>query len=229
MEGDFTVRVGLYQLPLDPPPAMLEGPGGVAHRVLVSRLRVKGGKVSFEPVPEEAAKDVGDKALYVRGDGGWAQKLPPIDRFIKNTQEILGPLNELTAEMPLTGFSFLTADRTLRQSVFGEGPSAVTVVVNNDQARQYKSQYGGDVRLPTYGFVIESPTFVAFLAESWNGKTYKNPTLFTIRSLDGQPIRSSKKVRIYHGFGQDQLRLGSSELHVAREKMLAAEPGALAP
>jgi hypothetical protein len=68
-----------------------------------------------------------------------------------------------------------------------------------DPARQYKSHYGGDVRLPTYGFVIESPTFIAFLAESWNGKTYKDPTLFTIRSLDGQPNRSSRKVRIYHG------------------------------
>ena len=97
--------------------------------------------------------------------------------------------------------------------------------LENSQA----TQYGGDVRLPAYGFVIESPTFVAFLAESWNGKTYKDPTLFTIRSLDGQPIRSSRKVRIYHGFGQDKLRLGPSELQVAREKTLAPGPDAVAP
>jgi hypothetical protein len=79
------------------------------------------------------------------------------------------------------------------------------------------------------GVVIESPTFVAFLAESWNGKTYKDPTLFTIRSLDGQPIRSSKKARIYHGFGQDNLLLGPSELQIAREKTLAPGSGAVTP
>lgn len=222
IEGEFTVRVGLYQLPLGPPKAMLEGPGAMTQRVLVGRLRVKGDEVTFEPEPQVTVKDTGDKAIFVHGEGGWAEKLPPIDRFIKNTHEILGPLNELTAETPLTGFVFLTADRTLRKSVFGKGLTAVTVVTNSGQARQYKSKYGGDVRLPTYGFVIESPTFVAFLAESWNGKTYGGPTLFTIRSLDGRPIRTSRKVRIYHGFGQDKLRLGQSELQIAREKTLMA-------
>jgi len=44
----------------------------------------------------------------VNGDNGWAAGLHPLDRFVKNTHEILSPLNELTAQMRMTKHEFLT-------------------------------------------------------------------------------------------------------------------------
>ena len=44
-----------------------------------------------------------------------------MDRFVKNTHEILSPLNELTARMRMTQHQFLTPDRKVQQSTFGEG------------------------------------------------------------------------------------------------------------
>ena len=32
------------------------------------------------------------------------------------------------------------------------------------------SKYGGDITLPTYGFLVESPTYIAFHSLSWNGR-----------------------------------------------------------
>src|SRR5262249_9495635 len=61
--------------------------------------------------PNPSGHDAPDSAVFTRADNGWGEELHPMDRFIKNTCEILSPLNEITAQMPMTGHDFLTPDR----------------------------------------------------------------------------------------------------------------------
>jgi hypothetical protein len=105
--------------------------------------------------------------------------------------------------------------------VFGEN---VDVVVNRLLGRRgfmdyfHSSKMGGEVLLPPFGFVIESATFVAFHASSWNDVKHDKPVLFTIRSLDGKPIEESKKIRVFHGFGSQKLKLRGETRSVPREE-----------
>jgi hypothetical protein len=55
--------------------------------------------------------------------------------------------------------------------------------------------------LPQYGFLIESPKLIAYYARGYKDRTYKDPPLIVIRSMDDQPLTDSPKVRIYRGFG----------------------------
>jgi hypothetical protein len=161
-----------------------------------------------------------DPALFTRADNGWGADFHPLDRFIKNTYEILSPLNELTARMPMTGHRFLTPDRTVQQTTFGEGPRAVSVLVNlGTNSYTLESKLGGHVELPAYGFLAESPSFIAFHALTWNGLRYESPALFSLRSLDDQPLSRTKKLRVFHAFGPEQLRLGSESRRVPREAL----------
>ena len=99
--------------------------------------------------------------------GRWrvGRRTASFDRFVKNTYEILSPLYELTARMQMTKFEFLTPDRTVTRSVFGEGKERVESVVNTSaKPFPWKSRTGGEVVLPPQGFVVESPAFVAFHA-----------------------------------------------------------------
>jgi hypothetical protein len=169
----------------------------------------------------ERLKGSSDSALFTRGDGGWTERLHPFDRFVKNTYEVLSPLNELTARVPMTGHRFLTDDRNVQRSVFGDGPDAVEAVVNHGSSPfSYHSRMGGDVVLPAKGFLVEAPQFVAFLAQGWNGMHYDEPVLFTLRSADGQPLSHSAKVRVFHGFGEPRLKLAAREIQVERESVV---------
>lgn len=161
-----------------------------------------------------------DPALFARAERGWAEGLHPFDRFVKNTYEILSPLNELTSEMQMTQFEFLTPDHQVTRTVFGDGPERCVVVVNNGaSAFAWDSAAGGKVNLPPQGFVIDSPTFVAFRALNWNGLAYRSAPLFTLRSLDGKPLAGSKQVRIFHAFGDPRLKLGGSIRSVEKEEI----------
>jgi hypothetical protein len=178
-------------------------------------------KSEFEPATAPAS-NAPDPAVFVRADGGWAAELHPMDRFVKNTYEILSPLNELTARMRMTQHRFLTPDRKVQQSTFGEGADAVVVVVNTgDTAFTYTSHISGKVELPPYGFIAESRTFVAFHALSYGGLRYTAPVMFTLRSLDNRPLSRSRQVRVYHAFGSDQIRLGKATLAVLTEAVVA--------
>jgi len=170
-----------------------------------------------------AGKTEGDLAVFTRADHGWAEGLHLFDRFVKNTYEILSPLHELTAQMQLTQHQFLTPDRKVQRTVFGEGPDQVAVVVNAG-AKNYelKSKSGGAVLLPSYGFLIESPTFVAFRALAWNELTYESAPLFTLRSLDGKALDRSGKIRVYHGFGDTRVRVGRTIQTVEKDTMLSS-------
>jgi predicted dehydrogenase len=162
------------------------------------------------------------EALFTRADRGWAQGLHPLDRFVKNTAEILSPLNELTARLPLSTHQFLTEDRKVERTVFGTGAEAAEVIVNHGSGefRHWSREYG-DVVLPSKGFFVESPQFVALLATTFGGVTYSEPTLFTVRSLEPKPIASSTRVRVYHGFGDVELAFGGTRVRVERELTVA--------
>jgi hypothetical protein len=180
-------------------------------------------EISPPPVQAKKAETTEkDPGLFTRADHGWAEGLHPIDRFVKNTYEVLSPLNELTAQMPMTRHEFLPPDYTVQRSVFGEGESQVVVVVNTGTAEySVKSRMGGYSVLPPGGFLIEAPTFVVFHARSWNGVAYANAPLFTLRSADGQPLARSRSVRVFHGFGDSQVRLAGRTINVAKEEVVS--------
>jgi len=177
------------------------------------------------PSASAPAQPTADPALFTRADRGWAEGLHPFDRFVKNTYEILSPLHELTAQMQLNQHQFLTPDRKVQRSVFGEGAARVEVIVNGSRKNfQHQSKTGGTVLLPPYGFLIESPTFVAFHALTWNGLTYSAAPLFTLRSLDGKPLAQSANIRVFHGFGDARLKLGPLTHTVEKEAVLSHAP-----
>jgi hypothetical protein len=172
------------------------------------------------PFPDPAAATGSDSALFARGENGWAAGLHPMDRFIKNTCEILSPLNELTAQQPMAQHEFLTPDRKVERTTFGDGATAVRVVVNAGQNPvRCTANDGSEVLLPQYGFLVEAPTFAAFCATSWGGVRYDAPALFTLRSLDDQPLSKSQKIRVYHALGSDQIHLGTSTRTVRTEEV----------
>jgi len=178
--------------------------------VLVGRLRLK-PTIAFEkagPLPA-----LGDLGCFVRADNGWAEALCSMDRFVKNTHEILGPLASVTAHARLTKLEFLTPDRAVRRATFGGsgGRPAATVTVNFGPGEfVVESSQDGKVKLPTWGFLIESPRFIAFHATSWAGRDYNAPVLFTVR-MDG------KHTHIFHGFGDARLTWRGRDLEVRRE------------
>jgi Family of unknown function (DUF5696) len=166
-----------------------------------------------------------DPALFTRADHGWGEGLHPMDRFIKNTYEILSPLNELTAQMQMSGHQFLPPDYQVQRSVFGAGENQVVVVVNLGSTKySVMSHLGGESVLPPGEFLIEAPTFVAFHALSWNGLAYANAPLFTLRSADGEPLARSRRVRVFHGFGDPRVRLAGATLTVAKEEVVSVAP-----
>jgi len=171
-----------------------------------------------QPFSEPPATPAG---IFVRADNGWAQGLHPMDRFVKNTYEILSPLNAITSRMRMTQHAFLTADRKVRKSIFGEGSSAVTVTVNGSDKDSAVAFRGADLMLPPNGFIVDSPSFVAFCAMQFDGLSYQTPTCFTIHSLDGQPLEDSKKVRIFHAFGDPRIRFRGVEQKVDKEIVMA--------
>ncbi len=171
-----------------------------------------------EPAPRGGRPD---EALYTRAAGGWAEGMHIVDRFLKNTQEILGPLNELTAQRELAEHVFLSADRMVRRSVFGSEGDPVTVIVNmGDEPAEVTVGRGRKVTLGPRGLVVQSSTFAAFVATRWGGLTYDGPAMFTVRSQDGRPISSSHRLRVFHGCGDNRIRLGGRVHRVDREAIV---------
>lgn len=188
--------------------AKLRG-GGADRRVRVARIRLAPAMALEHIDPPAPSGDIG---CFARADGGWAAGLCATDRFLKNTHEILGPLARATAHARLTRLEFLTADRSVRRATYGGDEAGTTTVTANFGEREHRatSKEGGDVALPRFGILIESPRFVAFHAASWGGLTYQKPVLFAI-GLDG------RRTRIFHGFGDARLIWRGKELNVERE------------
>jgi hypothetical protein len=115
------------------------------------------------------------------------------DCLIKNTYEILSPLNRLTAHTPMTGHAFLTGDRQVERTEFG----GVRITVNYGEM-PFRAE---NAVLPRYGFLIESPTLVAFHATEYAGRAFSQPTMLVARSIDGKPLGESANVRVHRAFG----------------------------
>ncbi|MFA4028681.1 MAG: hypothetical protein GDYSWBUE_000706 [Candidatus Fervidibacterota bacterium] len=215
--GTFDVRMGLYRPPQGER-ARLIGIDDGQRRYIIGRVHIKADGVEFEPLTP-TDETVMDTAVFARADNGWAEGMHPLDRFMKNTHEVLSPLNEITARMLMSAYRFLTPDLKVRQSTFGDG--RVSVVVNLG-SKNYKleSKRFGEIVLPPYGFIADAPTFVAFHAASFNGLNYADAPLFTIRSLDGKPLEHSTAVRIYHGFGDARLMWRGKVIEVKRERFI---------
>jgi len=222
LRGPLDIRVGLWD-PATGRRARLEGAHDGSRRYLVGRLWLGGDRIELLPPLYRAS--AADAEAFVRGDNGWTQGRHPFDRFVKNTYEILSPLHELTARSEMTSHAFLTADRQVQRSVFGQGQRAMTVIANFGTAEfAAESRLGGTVRLPRYGFLVESPTFTAFHARSWNGLDYDAPVLFTLRSESGQSLARSSRVRVFHGFGDARLRWRDAVLEVEKEHRMGNLP-----
>jgi hypothetical protein len=116
------------------------------------------------------------------------------DGFIKNTYEVLSPLHRLTALMPMTDHRFLTSNRKAESTHFGKD---VEITVNYDASDLVLK----NAVLPQYGFLIESPTLVAFHARNYRTLKFTQPTMLVVRSLDNQGLQASRRIEIYAAFG----------------------------
>ena len=218
--GSLEIRMGLFQPSRGSRRAVLMGSDEDGERsYTVGRLSVSGSSLTCEIVPPAASKGTGDRALYTRGAQGWSDGMNRLDRFVKNTAEILSPLNELTARTTVTDHQFLTGNYKVQRTVFGEGTNRTEVIVNANSGNYAYAAGGnlGTLLLPPYGFLVQSPTFVAFCAlETGEGK-FSGPTLFTVRSLDGKPLGPGVRARVFHGFGDPQFTWSGKTFAVTRE------------
>ncbi len=228
LSGSFQVRVGLYR-PSDGTRARLAGRSDSDRSYRIGTLNLADDRIDFRPFNPPSPPGV-DAAVFTRADHGWADGLHPLDRFLKNTCEVLSPLNELTARLRMSSHRFLTPDRKVQRTVFGEGPGAVEVVVNTGLTNfPLSSKLGGQVLLPPNGFLVESPSLVAFHARNWNGLSYDDPPMFVLRSLDNRPLSSSRQVRVFHAFGDARIHVGLTTRTVTREALLDATTAGPAP
>ena len=140
----------------------------------------------FKPAPGADAR-----LVFAHKDG-----LGLTDGFIKNTYEVLSPLQRLTALMPMTDHRFLKANRKAESTRFGKD---VEITVNYEAADLVLK----DAVLPQYGFLIESPTLVAFHARSYHAIRFTQPTMLVVRSADGKNLKSSRQYQLYAAFGDN--------------------------
>ena len=195
----------------------------VAHHVLCAR------PLHYHSFPDHlywqspvsaGKRDVDATSPWTRSDG-WTEGLHPMDIFLKNTHEVLGPLHTATAHERLSQMEFLTKDLTVRQAVYGTGQNATKTIVNFGTTQaQVTSKIAGNVVLPPFGFVVEGPRFVAFYANRWGGEEYPKGALFTLRAMDDKDLNESHRVRIFHGFGPDTIRWKGELYKVQREQVV---------
>ena len=183
---------------------------GSGDRYPLGTIRTTAQGPQFVAAPAQT-----NAACFARADHGWAEGMCASDRAIKNTYEVLSHLNRITAERPMTDHAFVTPDRRVERSAFGD----VEIIVNYGP-QPY--EHSGTV-LPAYGFLVTSPTFVAFHAQRYAGIDYDPSALFTIRGLDVAPIAKSSKVRIFHGFGHARVRVAGREFLVQREQVVSTQ------
>ncbi len=195
----------------------------VAHHVLCARplhYHSFPDHLYWQAGPRER-RDQNARSAYTRSDNGWAEGLHPHDVFLKNTHEVLGPLHHVTAHDRLTAFEYLTEDRNVGRATYGEGKEAMKVTVNFGQTpAEVTSETGGRTVLPPWGFVVESPRFIAFHARFWNGQDYGDGAMFTLRPTDNKPLADSGSIRVFHAFGPAMLFWQGKDYAVTREKVV---------
>ena len=196
----------------------------VAHHVLCAR------PLHYHSFPDHlywtsegrrGAEPKGQRACYSRSDGGWAEGLHPLDVFLKNTHEVLGPLHRVTAYDRLADLRISGPEGGLRQAVYGSGRTATRVIVNFSPIDvTVLSASGGEAVLPPYGFLVEGPRFAAFHARQWNGQDYGQGALFTLQPVGDRGLSEADSIRVFHGFGPTTLRWKEQTYEVAREEVI---------
>ena len=170
-----------------------DNPGYILDHILYAEMPVYNfGNHRYWTRPDgdfKPSSDATNRLVFAHKPG-----LGLTDGFIKNTYEILSPLHRLTALMPMTDHRFLTAERTAEATRFGK---EVEITVNYDP-----SDFVTDhAVLPQYGFLIESPTLVAFHARSYRDMKFGKPTMLVVQSTDGKSLNSSEALLMYSGCG----------------------------
>jgi len=161
------------------------------------------------------------RSCYARSDGGWAEGMHPLDVFLKNTHEVLGPLHRQTAHAVLTKLEFLTKDHSVRKATYGYGPDATKVIVNfGTTEAKVTSILGTDVILPPWGFVVDGPRFAAFHASHWNRQDYGKGALFAVQAIDNKNLNETTRVHIFHAFGSPMIRWKEELYKVEREQTI---------
>jgi hypothetical protein len=193
----------------------VDSPAYVLDHVLYAEMPVYGfgthrywTNTAQQPARQQRPADE-SRAIFARGG-----RFNPTDQFIKNTYEVLSPLGRVTALLPMTDHRFLTPDRKVETTRFGND---VNITVNYGES-EYSTPRAV---LPQYGFLIESPTLVAYYARSYRELKYSDPALFVLRSMDGKPLASSGQVRIYRGFGDTRVEFRGKTVEVQTEKVVS--------
>ena len=218
LEGKFDIMTGVYDGTQNGARIVLQGERDERGRYKIGTVEINKDDIKFLPPKNVAEKEETDMSVFCNAENGWAEEMNYFDIFLKNTHEILSPLNEITAKMIITDFAYLSPDFKITQTIFGQN-EVIAVVNRSNKDFEYICKDGSTVLLPPLGFVIESPDFIAFHAKSWNGVNYNKPVLFTIRSLDKKPINESKKIRIFHGFGDQKIKVGKIIREVKNEEI----------
>jgi len=195
--------------------ARIDNPGFILDHILYAEMPVyQFGSHHYwtDPAPAQGGRGqpVSQSRMVFAQGGRFGN---PTDQFIKNTYEVLSPLGRSTALVPMTDHRFLTPGREVEGARFGNDTNITVNFGENDYSTPHAV-------LPQWGFLVESPTLVAFYARSYGGVKYSEPALFVVRSMDGAPLASSRQVRIYHGFGDSRIEFRGSTLEVETEKIV---------
>ncbi len=196
------------------------------HRYWLEPAKKDQQKRGEKRADERAKQPIVNASCFARTDRGWAEGFCPTDAFLKTTQEVLGPLNEATAHDRLTRLEFLTPDRTLRRAVYGESAQGATVVVVNFGLADasVECDVGGNVLLPPWGFVVNSPRFTAFYAKRFAGREYPEGALFTLKTVEGTTPGAGDEIRIFHGFGDPNIHWNGQTREVRRGAVIPGQP-----
>ncbi len=163
--------------------------------------KIAEAKTTMVEVP--AARDAAAANVFARADNGWAEGMHPLDAAVKNIYEFTSPTNELAFFLPITRYERRADGLVL--SAFGDGAVEVAANMGNSEVT-----HGGATLPPRSGFIVRAATFLAFHASAFQGIAYSPTALFTVRSLDGQPVERSARLRVFHGFGPSRLALPTS-------------------
>ena len=150
-------------------------------------------------------------------DDGWARGkgLSRQDIFLKNTFEVLSHVARLRVRQTLLYHQMLTPDGRVRESYFGPD---LRIVVNFGPGN-YEDKEDAFV-IPPQGFVVRHPFLYAFHALRANDVAYERPAFFVVRSLEGKMYLRAEQVKIFHGFGPEDIQLGGKTFHVEREAVV---------